>query len=313
MLPGSLRRQAQATATKLGDRLSRLWSRPRTSSPARAQVSPPLDAINDQFHDSYGESRHEARCKVPVFVVLGDQLILFHRDERTVWSFAPRSFHAIKSVAHAPLAVFAGLEAQTEHELDEPARERLATQREQFVRALAHLDADAGDLSAGTRDDLRAVLQTCADFLGNTRGRVSRGELTVFARELGPLLMRLTDDATQLQLDALHEHVEAALHMLSQQDRKWLQVVVAGDHQARARSLAMQYFQLRLREPTGVEQRVTYAEGVSDEQGALALVGTRRLDHAIGRAFFSDAYRLQRDILGDAAHARLDRAKLSSI
>lgn len=313
MLPGSLRRQAQATATKVGDRLSRLWSRPRTSAPARAEVSPPLDAINDQFHDSYGESRHEARRKVPVFVVLGDELILFHRDERTVWSFAPRSFHAIKSVAHAPLAIFAALEPQTRPGDDDLPQERLAAQRAQFARALERLDTDTEELSTHTRDDLRTVLRSCSEFLEQVTGRVSRDQLTAFARALGPLLMRLTDDATQLQLDALHAHVEAALHVLSQQDRKGLQVVVAGDHQARERSLAMQYFQCRLREPEGVEQRVTYAEGVSDEQSALALVGTRRLDHAIGRAFFGDAHRLQRDILGDAAHARLEHAKLASI
>lgn len=313
MQRGSLRRQAHATATALGDRLSKLWSRPRASAPPRAQVSPALDAINDQFHDSYGASRHEARRKVPVFVILGDELILFHRDERTVWSFAPRGFHAIKSVAHAPLAIFATFEPETEPGSEVPPRESLAAQRAQLARALERLEGDTEELAESTRDDLRTVLRACADFVDRVDGRVSREALTAFARALGPLLMRLTDDATQLQLDALHRHVEAALQTLSRQDRKGLQVVVAGDHQARARSLAMQYFQLRLSEPKGVEQRVTYAEGVSDEQGALALVGTRRLDHAIGRAFFSDTYRLQRDILGDAAHARLAEAKVTPI
>ncbi|MEY4509724.1 MAG: hypothetical protein RLZZ450_1846, partial [Pseudomonadota bacterium] len=310
---GSLRRQVHRATTALGDQLSKLWSRPRSSAPPRTQVSPPLDALNDQFHDSYGESRHEARRKVPVFVILGDELITFHRDERTVRSFAPRSFHVIKSVAHAPLAVFATLEPQTTHDVHEWPAERLEAAREQLAQALDRLGADTSQLLERTQGDLRTVLQTCVDFLDRLPARVSPDELTAFARLLGPLLMRITDDATQLQLDALHAHVEEALHTLSKQDRKVLQVVVAGDHQARERSLAMQYFQLRLRERPGVEQRVTYAEGVSDEQGALALVGTRRLDHAIGRAFFQDAYRLQRDILGDAAHARLEHAKLTPI
>ena len=72
------------------------------------------------------------------------------------------------------------------------------------------------------------------------------------------------------------------------------------DHQARARSLGMQYFQKRLGEPPGAEERVSYAEGVADAEEALALVGTRRADRAIASAFFGDPHRLQRDVLGDA-------------
>ena len=89
--------------------------------------------------------------------------------------------------------------------------------------------------------------------------------------------------------------------------------MVTGDHQARTRSLGMQYFCRRLDEPADSEHRVTYAEGVSDEQSALALVGTRRLDRAVARAFFGDPQRLQRDILGDAAHALLAESKLPRI
>ncbi|HEU4535405.1 MAG TPA: hypothetical protein VFS00_14855, partial [Polyangiaceae bacterium] len=72
-----------------------------------------------------------------------------------------------------------------------------------------------------------------------------------------------------------------------------------------ARSLAMQYFQKLLGEAPGEERHVTYAEGVSDEAGALALAGTRRLDRAIAGAFFGEPRRLQRDVLGDAARERL--------
>jgi hypothetical protein len=56
-----------------------------------------------------------------------------------------------------------------------------------------------------------------------------------------------------------------------------------------------------LREPEHSEERVAYAEGVSDEHEAFELVGTRRLDHAVAAAFFGDRKRLQRDLLGDSA------------
>jgi hypothetical protein len=126
-----------------------------------------------------------------------------------------------------------------------------------------------------------------------------------FAAEMGPVLLRLTSAATQIQLRRLHEQTECAFATLAPQERAFVHVVVAGVHQARTRSLAMQYFQKRFGEPPGAERRVTYAEAVSTERAALELVGTQRLDRVIANAFFGDARRLQRDILGDAAAEQL--------
>ncbi|MDB4975304.1 MAG: hypothetical protein JWN48_3645 [Myxococcaceae bacterium] len=303
----------RALAGKLSEQAARLWSRPRSSTPKRAEVGGPLDTINDQFHDSYHETRSETAREAPVFVVLADELVVFQREQRTAYSFSPRAFHVIKSVTHAPLAIFATLQRLEGSELDRDARKKLDAQHARFTAALSRIERDASALTAQTRADLRTVLQTCVDYLDRAPGSSTAASLAAFARPLGDVLLRLADDATQLQLDALHAHAEQALSALSARELAGLQVVVAGDHQARARSLAMQYFQQRLREPEHTEQRVTYAEGVSDEEGALALVGTRRLDRALAGAFFGDEKRLQRDILGDSAHARLQAADYGPI
>jgi hypothetical protein len=104
-----------------------------------------------------------------------------------------------------------------------------------------------------------------------------------------------------MQLAALHEVVEDELSALSDKERRGLQVVVAGDHQARARNLGMQYFEKRFGESPGQERRVTYGEGMQNAEEALVLIGKRRVDRAIATAFFGDGERLQRDVLGDAA------------
>ena len=61
------------------------------------------------------------------------------------------------------------------------------------------------------------------------------------------------------------------------------------------------------------ENRVTYGEGVEDVDEALALVGKRRLDVTIAKAFFGDARRLQRDVLGDAVDELLAETDLAPI
>jgi hypothetical protein len=73
----------------------------------------------------------------------------------------------------------------------------------------------------------------------------------------------------------------------------------------------MQYFERLLDEPAGAEHRVTYAEGATSVNAALTLLGTRRMDRAIARAFFGDAGRLQRDILGDEAKGQLSKLDMS--
>ena len=128
-----------------------------------------------------------------------------------------------------------------------------------------------------------------------------------FASDMGPRILRLTELATCDQIAGLHEAVEEAFSKLSPDDERELQVVVVGDHQARIRSLGMQYFQRRFGEKPGADERVTYGENISEEREALSLVGTRQLDKIIARAFFGDEKRLQRDVLGDAATRCIDR------
>jgi hypothetical protein len=308
----SAQKRLQGLVTTLREQVPS-WGKPRARPPERFAVGGPLDAINDGFHEAYDRTKHEVRRDVPVFVVLADELITFIRGERVAYSFAPRAFHVIKSVTHAPLALYATLARLEGATLDAAARESLSAHQARVASALARVDDDARELTQRTRDDLRDVLRACLLFFEGVRDRVPLDALEVFARPLGPALLRLADDATALQLRALDEHVEQALEGLTAEDLTRLHVVVAGDHQARRRSLAMQYFCKRLDEPAEHEVRVTYAEGVADEQGALSLVGTQRLDRALGRAFFGNAARLQRDILGDAAKARLAAAVLRPI
>ncbi|MEA2746615.1 MAG: hypothetical protein QOI41_758 [Myxococcales bacterium] len=281
------------------------------------RVGGALDGVNDGFHCAYDTARDEAKLDAPVFVVHADTLFVFRDGERREMALTPRIFHVIKSAAHAPVAIFAALHRNGNgHDgaLAIPADGRVEMLREHVAAALASLDAEQ-EADRETRVAIREVLDASLAFLDRVLGDAppTSSELDAFARVAGPQLLHLTTLATHVQLTALHEVVEKALAELDTQQRHGLQVVVTGDHQARVRSLGMQYFRKRFREPEGAEERVTYAEGVEDVDEALALVGTRRLDSAIAKAFFGDAKRLQRDVLGDAVHALLARTDLAPI
>jgi hypothetical protein len=270
------------------------------------RVGGPLDGVNDGFHAAYDGAREEAKLDAPVFVVHGDVLFVVRRGERRELALTPRNFHLIKSAAHAPVAIFAALHRSGAHLVE--------VLRTHVVASLASLDAEH-ELDHETASAMRDVLDTSLAFLERVLGpsRPTEAELESFAGASGPQLLRLTTFATRVQLRALHEVVEKALAELEPKERAGLQVVVTGDHQARVRSLGMQYFRKRFREPEGADEHVTYAEGVDDVDEALALVGTRRLDEAIAKAFFGDPKRLQRDVLGDAVHALLVDTDLAPI
>jgi hypothetical protein len=283
------------------------FSGAHTSRNEKSKRMPALDAANDLFHEAYGATRDCVSLQVPVLVVLSGELVLHHHGERRAYPYSHPFFKAAKSAAHIAVALFA---LTCDESPTEQTHARLRALRKYVAESLDGLRGEPVQEHA-----LLPLLEACASFaeraLSGFEGQgASREE---FARHTGPIILRVTELATREQVAGLHGAVEAALGVLSAADRRVLQVVVVGDHQARKLSLGMQYFKRRLQEPDGADDRVTYGENVSTEAEALTLVGTRRLDEMIAGAFFGDETRLRRDVLGDAAKKCLETLDLAPI
>ena len=234
-------------------------------------------------------------------VVMPAEVVLHHRDRRWSKRYSCPAFDRAKSAAHIAVALYA-LSADESN---------LGRRGGGIVRLAGHVDAALTNFQHSHETELVretvALLERCQRFAHVAGEQISLEELRAkFASEAGPQILRITELATREQISGLHEAVEAALSRLSTADQAALQVVVLGDHQARARSLGMQYFKRRFQEKPGTDQRVTFGENITDEAEAILLVGTRRLDKQIAQAFFGDENRLQRDVLGDAAARCLD-------
>ena len=264
-------------------------------------TSAALDAGNEVFRQAYSGARDGVRQQVPILVVLPSELVLHHQDKRRGVNYCRSSFARAKSAAHIAVGLFSLTCAESKAE----------TRRAGVARLLdlisAARETSPRTAPAAVEPEISALLQLCLRFAQASRDENPSERIrSEFASEAGPRILRITELATCEQIAGLHQAVEAIFSELSSADQAELQVVVVGDHQARARSLGMQYFKRRFHEEPGADQRVTYGENISDEQEAISLVATRRLDKCIAQAFFGDENRLQRDVLGDAATRCLD-------
>jgi len=258
----------------------------------------PLEAGNEVFHAVYGRAQEEVRDEIPVLVVSPTQLVLRRGDQRRLWPYSQPLFARAKVAAHVAVALFALTSAKSKPQDSRSGGARLA---EHISDTLAE-----SRRSSSEADEVDVLLEYCLAFAHDAwQGAVAEPARSVFAANAGPRILRITELATREQIGALHGVVEEIFGQLSTREQAELQVVVVGDHQARTRSLGMQYFKCRFREGV-TDQRVTYGENVEDEEEAVSLVAKRRLDQQIARAFFGDEHRLQRDVLGDAAKHCLD-------
>lgn len=274
---------------------------------------PTLDKADPIFHEVYDGARVSSEGDAPLLVVLPTEIALHADGARRAYGYPYPPFHAAKAAAHVAVALYTLTRRTSEEALSAESASRIdsiAAHLRSSLEGAKHRGED-GELERELLPLLSASLLFAERALAHCR--VPTPGRDEFARTSGPLILRVTEIATCGQINALHEAFERALAELSKSERSALQVVVIGDHQARSRSFAMQYFCRRLCEAEGADERVTYGENIEAEQEAIALVGTRRLDRTIARAFFSDEKRLQRDVLGDAAKTCLDRMDLAPI
>ena len=136
------------------------------------------------------------------------------------------------------------------------------------------------------------------------RRAFSRPALLAFTRRMAPLVMGNVTEATRAQLDAIHAQVSAWRRDMMPEEWNRMHVVIIGPHMPREDLVVTQYFLRLLHEPRE-GRRVVYAESLWQEPQAMDLLGTHLLDGDVGEAFFGDAMRMHRDLLGDAARQYL--------
>jgi len=286
--------------------LSRAWIALLIVCSAGAQTPAALTKLNDAFRAAYAEARTRMlTASGPTIISSGDSLTLLRGGQRQEVDVSTPIYDPVKTIAHIPLAIYVTLTPGS-GTVDSSAIKTLTGLRELIPPAEASLAAV--HLPAAALERQKQIVSASLAFIDEVTARRSfdRARLIAFTRRMAPLVMENVADATRAQLDMLHAKVGVWQKELSPREWSQLHVVIIGPHMPREDLVVTQYF-LRLLHERREGGRVVYAESLWQEPQAMELLGTHLIDGSVGDAFFGDAMRMHRDLLGDAAKAYLSR------
>lgn len=266
-----------------------------------------FDTLNTASRNMYAGARARELAAIPVVIfVSGDDLVLRKNGTRTVVTVAPAEYHALKSVAHTVLALYA-------HLADEPGKplgeDRLKSLKEyEALLTAAGPAVESFGIDADTLARQKQLLARAERLTARVLhdGQVSAADLTTFCRASRPDVLANGAEAVRAQLRATHRQVMEWKKDMSPEEWAAVTVIVPGVPTARAENAAVQYFSRLFGETSGEGRRVVYAESVYDEAKALNLLGTLRLDGKLAEAVFGDRFRMYRDFLADGARTAID-------
>jgi hypothetical protein len=274
---------------------------------AKNTVPQELEALNRASLSLYAGGRARELATIPVVIIVsGDDLILRKGGQRVVATVIPREYHVLKCIAHSVLGQFGHLADAAGKPLGAERVRALKEYRD--VLAAAGPAAEACGLDTATLARQKRVLARGLAFIDAVLkdGQVSADDLVKYCRASRPDVLANAAAAARAQLAATHQQVMAWKKEMTAQEWGALAVVVQGAQTPRAENAAVQYFARLLGEADGEGRRVVYAEGLWDEEKAVNLLGTRRLDGKLSVAVFNDPLRMYRDLLADAARAAID-------
>lgn len=269
---------------------------------ARAPAEPdPLLRLNQAFRKAYAANRKAALDRTdPILIASGDDLVWLHKGKRTEVKFMPSYYHDLKTIAHAPLAVYSLLNNLAGSLPDEERKELL------HYRDLVQVARDCLEkrwTEPKTLARQQQMLDLTLSFLDGVlkSGKSEPDALTTYCRKLAPLTLANAADAARSQIDALHAQVGRWRKEVTPEEWSRLRVIVIGSQMPRRGNVFVQYFALLLGLKGEAGPRLIYAESLWEEPAALRLLGTYLVDEPTGKTFYDDDQRLLRDLLSDGA------------
>jgi hypothetical protein len=284
------------------------------SQESKHGVSGALSVLNDQFLDAHARARREA-CRQ----LESERLVIRYSfgalearykgrplNQEKI-NVIPAEYHPLKDVSHAVFSVALLGREPAGDERTQHAKQALGA-TEAVLAELADAKSTASRLIAPEHRDRQVrILGATKGALGTLiDGRLDEAARRDYFKNVEADLLENIRVVSAALIRGLHEHVQQFRAIVDKEDPSaWdsLIVVVAVVHQARAREIAVRYFERLLGEKAGEgasgEQRLIIAEERFNGRDQYGLLAAHLVDQAGGEDVFGDALRLQQDVLAD--------------
>lgn len=283
---------AQAIPTSL--------SQPIPAKDVLAEANAKSLQIYDQLKEKYTQRTD------PLIIVWSNRLSFYNHHSVQEFPIISPEYVDLKTVAHVILALFA-LFNQENNFPDNMAI--VKDYQTQIARVLAVVDELA--LTAEQKNRQKIILKKTQNFLQQAlvKKRVNQKELQDFFSSLSPDIMRNIDEAARNQLSLVNQQMTKIQQQLTSEAKAKLFVILPGVKMPRQENILGQYFSKYLNEKMD-SKRLIYAEGLTDTQQVLTLVGTWQLDSVLSAEFFHNSERMEKDVLADNAKRYLQGCKV---
>ncbi|HWZ21445.1 MAG TPA: hypothetical protein VNW06_02260 [Cytophagaceae bacterium] len=269
-----------------------------------------LSTLNKQFHADYNQLvnykiSHFGDSLSPVMVFAGDTLIFKYKGKREAARIIPLEYHQLKAIDHLSLGIFTLVSTWPEGIIVDSNLVKLKTHLMLCDNVLQELTTYLFSDSILVRQ--KKIVFQSKDYLTMLlkEKKYKKSDRNNFAKNSRQFSLDNTDEAARLEITNLHTQVMLWRKQMNAVAFNHLYVVIGSSHQARYREISVQYFDKILSEKSDgsalTENRLVFAESVFNEVGCLSMLARHLIDQEIGLEFFDDRYRMQRDLLSDAA------------
>jgi hypothetical protein len=249
-----------------------------------------MSKLDRSFQDSYAEAKSQIRESLGPVIIVASDVMLLRNGKRENVDFIPDEYTITKTIDHIPLDIFVILTNATDKPLSDKTKSKLR-EVDAFIDK-TRPEVDKSGLPAASIPRQHKIMDMSKSFIAAT---LSAGAISHNADE--------AEAAALTKFDA----IIAGWHKnMSADEWNRTNAIVVGGHMPRIENSSMQYLQ-KLFKQKQEGDRVIYFEGDFDEAKALDLLVSHILDRRIAIDFYTDPWRMHRDLLADAAKKYLKK------
>lgn len=280
----------------------------RMSLPSQT-IPPSLQTLNKQVLENYSQARQQLLPTLePFILVLGSKMILFNEGKQQEVVIIPDTFTKLKIFAHIPLGLYAFYATRNDA--------AVFTKLQDFRQSIIAVSNNINQLGLTQAQIKRQqhIIKLSLTLINKTISdkTFNKDDFQQYFNQVKPLFAVNVREASAAQIDTMQREMNQWRKQLSKQQWQRLIVFVAGGKMPRKQSLVVQFFSHLLNTRVG-GWRLVYAEGVKTKTQLLQVLGTYYLDTQLSEMVFHNKLRMHRDLLADAAKAKLKPREESSV